>query len=88
MGNNSFLSNIDMYSYKFTLNFFKQKQISTLYGQISSIITIIISLFFIIYFAVDFLNRKSPSINYSKQYYLKYQMTQLRSRNFFWLLES
>ena len=83
MGNNSFLSNIDMYSYKFTLNFFKQKQISTLYGQISSIITIIISLFFIIYFAVDFLNRKSPSINYSKQYYLKYQMTQLRSRNFF-----
>ena len=83
MVKNSFLSSIDMYSYKFTLNFFKKKQISTLYGQISTIITIILSFFFIIYFAGDFLNRKSPTINYAKQYYLNYPITQLKSRNFF-----
>ena len=83
MGNNSFLSRIDIYSYKFTLHFFKQQKISTLYGQISTIITIILSFFLIIYFAGDFLNRKAPSINYAKQYYLNYPMTQLKSRNFF-----
>ncbi len=45
MAIHSFLSQIDMYSYKFHLNFFKQKRISTLYGQIASIVTIILGLF-------------------------------------------
>ena len=62
----SFLSQIDMYSYKFHLNFFKQKRISTLYGQIASIVTIILGLFFIIFFFEDFFNRKGPNTNISR----------------------
>ena len=78
----SFLSQIDMYSYKFHLNFFKQKRISTLYGQIASIVTIILGLFFIIFFFEDFFNRKGPNTNISKLNDLKYQKTQLKNRNF------
>ena len=79
----SILSKVDLFAYNFSLTFFKNKKISTLYGQISSLIILIFGFFIIIFIFEDFFKQKSPNTNLSTIYSLESKTIKLKERNFF-----